>query len=217
MYTLTISRFLQLFVTAALLAASPPALLAATAGSDKPLYKWVDEKGIVHYGDSIPPQYAKQERSILNRHGVEVGRLDAEKTEAERALDAARDRATNDARHRDQVLLTTYLSVQQIEQLRDQRLDLIEGQVRVTTQYLGTLQSRLADLQARSLFYRPYSSNEGAGPMPDALAEDLVRTIKDIRQQERNLAGKRAEQGALRERFQSDIQRYTELTANRKP
>ena len=92
MYALTISRFVQLFVTAALLAASPPALLAATAGSDKPLYKWVDEKGIVHYGDSIPPQYAKQERSILNRHGVEVGRLDAEKTEAERALDAARDR-----------------------------------------------------------------------------------------------------------------------------
>ena len=208
---------MQLFVTAALLAASPTALLAATSGSDKPLYKWVDEKGVVHYGDSIPPQYAKKERTILNRQGVEVGRLDAEKTDAERALDAARDRASSDARHRDQVLLTTYVSVQQIEQLRDQRLDLLEGQVKVTAQYLDTLQGRLADLQARSLFYRPYSANDGAGPMPDALAEDLVRTIKEIRQQERNLEGKRAEQGALRERFQSDIQRYTELTAKRKP
>jgi hypothetical protein len=215
-YTLTISRFAQLFMTAAVLAASPT-LLAATAGSDKPMYKWVDEKGVVHYGDTIPAQYAKQERSILNHQGVEVGRLGAEKTEAERALDAARERAATDARHRDQVLLTTYVSVKQIEQLRDQRLDLLEGQVRVTSQYLDTLQGQLADLQARSLFYKPYSTKEAAGPMPDKLAEDLVRTIKEIRQQERNLAGKRAEQGALREHFQFDIQRYNELTASRKP
>ena len=23
-------------------------------------YKWVDEQGVVHYGDNIPPQYAQQ-------------------------------------------------------------------------------------------------------------------------------------------------------------
>lgn len=208
---------MQLALAAILLAAVPTALLAANTSSDRPLYKWVDEKGVVHYGDSIPPQYAKQERSVLNRQGVEVGRLGAEKTDAQRAADAARDRATTDAHHRDQVLLTTYVSVQQIEQLRDQRLDLIEVQVKVTSQYLGTLQGRLQDLQTRSLFYAPYSSTEGAGPMPDALAEDLVRTVKEIRLQERNLAGKRAEQGAVREHFESDIQRYTELVASRKP
>ncbi len=208
---------MQLALAAILLAAVPTALLAANTSSDRPLYKWVDEKGVVHYGDSIPPQYAKQERSVLNRQGVEVGRLDAEKTDAQRAADAARDRATTDAHHRDQVLLTTYVSVQQIEQLRDQRLDLIEVQVKVTSQYLGTLQGRLQDLQTRSLFYAPYSSTEGAGPMPDALAEDLVRTVKEIRLQERNLASKRAEQGAVREHFESDIQRYTELVAARKP
>jgi len=206
----------QLVLAAALLAAGPTALLAANTGADRPLYKWVDEKGIVHYGDSIPPQYAKQERSVLNRQGVEVGRLNAEKSDAQRAAEAARDRAVTDSRHRDQVLVTTYVSVQQIEQLRDQRLDLIEGQVRVTTQYLDTLQGRLQDLQSRSFFYAPYSSNDGAGPMPDGLAEDLVRTIKDIRLQERNLASKRAEQSVVRERFQSDIQRYTELMADRK-
>ena len=43
-----------------------------------------------------------------------------------------------------------------------------------------------------------------------------MRTIKDIRLQERNLASKRAEQSVVRERFQSDIQRYTELMADRK-
>jgi len=206
-------RIAPVLLTATLLAASPLASFAATSTSDKPVYKWVDEKGVTHYGDSIPAQYAKQERSIINRQGIEVGHLDAEKSDAQRAADAARERVTTDARHRDQVLLTTYVSVQQIEQLRDQRLDLIEGQVKVTSQYLDTLQGRLQDLQTRSLFYRPYSTNEGAGPLPDGLAEDLVRTIKEIRLQERNLAGKRSEQTAVRERFQSDIQRYVELTA----
>ena len=214
-YALITSRIARVLLTAALLAAGTAASLASTTGSDKPMYRWVDEKGVVHYGDSVPPQYAKAERSILNRQGVEVGHVDAEKSDAQRAADAAREQASLDSRHRDQVLLTTYVSVQQIEQLRDQRLDLIEGQVKVTAQYLDTLQGRLQDLQTRSLFYRPYSTNEGAGPMPDALAEDLVRTIKDIRQQERNLATKRAEQGAVRERFQSDIQRFTELTVKR--
>ena len=206
-------RLAPALLTAILVVAGPAASLAATAGNDKPVYKWVDEKGVTHYGDSVPPQYTKQERTIINRQGIEVGRLDAEKTDAERAVDAARDRAANDARHRDQVLLTTYVSVKQIEQLRDQRLDLIEGQVKVTAQYLDTLQNRLQGLQTRSLLYKPYSTNETAQPLPDGLAEDLVRTVKEIRLQERNLATKREEQNLLRERFQSDIQRYSELTA----
>ena len=204
-------RIAPALLTATLVIAGPVASFAAA--NDKPVYKWVDEKGVTHYGDSIPAQYAKQERTIINRQGIEVGRLDAEKTDAERALEAARDRAASDSRHRDQVLLTTYVSVKQIEQLRDQRLDLIEGQVKVTAQYLDTLQGRLQDLQTRSLLYKPYSTNETARPLPDGLAEDLVRTVKEIRMQERNLATKREEQSVVRERFQSDIQRYVELTA----
>lgn len=205
------SSKLQWLAAAVLFVTGGIAIAAQTKQSDKPLYKWTDEKGVVHYGDSVPPQYVKQERRVLNTQGVEVGRLEREKSDAERAADAALLRATNDARHRDQVLLTSYVSVDQIKELRDQRLDLIEGQVRVTTLYVDTLQGRLKTLQSQANFFQPYSSNASADPMPDHLAEDLVRTVKEIRQQERNLAGKRAEQVALRARFQSDIDRYLEL------
>ncbi len=44
-------------------------LLALTGAEPVPagkLYKWVDEKGQVHYGDNIPPEYAEQGRSELN-------------------------------------------------------------------------------------------------------------------------------------------------------
>lgn len=185
--------------------------LAAQNTSDKPLYKWTDEKGVVHYGDSIPPQYAKQERHVLNRQGVEVQRLDGEKSDAQRAADAERERASMIAYHRDQRLIRSYVSVEQIEEIRDQRLDLIAGQVKVTSQYLETLEGRLKTLQTQAQFFKPYSSNGSADPMPDHLAEDLVRTVREIRLQQSNLAGKRAEEQALRNDFQADIDRYREL------
>ena len=51
-------------------------------------YRWIDEQGVVHYGDSIPPQYAQKERTVLNNHGVEVRKLDAQKTPEQLAAEA---------------------------------------------------------------------------------------------------------------------------------
>jgi hypothetical protein len=186
--------------------------LAAQSGTDgRPLYKWTDEKGITHYGDSIPPQYAKQERHLLNRQAVEVGRLEGEKSDAQRAEAAAQERALQRAMLTDDRLRRSYVSVEQIEEIRDQRLDLIAVQVKVTAQYLETLESRLKTLQTQAHFFRPYSSSGSADAMPDHLAEDLVRTVREIRLQEGNLAGKRAEEQKLRTDFQAEIDRYREL------
>jgi Domain of unknown function (DUF4124) len=196
---------------AALLLCAGTAALAAQGTDGKPLYKWTDKEGVTHYGDSIPPQYVKQERRVLNRQAVEVGLLEGEKTDAERKADAERLRALSNAQHRDRVLITSYVSVDQIKETRDQRLDLIEGQVRVTSQYLETLEGRLKSLRTQALFFKPYSSSGSADQMPDHLAEDLVLTVRDIRTQERSLATKRAEQDALRTQFQADIDRYLEL------
>jgi len=44
------------------------------------LFKWTDENGKVHYGDHVPPEYATQERKVLNEQGVEMKTLEAAKT-----------------------------------------------------------------------------------------------------------------------------------------
>lgn len=186
------------------------------SGKEETVYKWVDEKGVVHYGDSIPAQYANRERHVLNEQGVEVDRLGAQKSEEQLIADENQRRQVTGARQRDQILLTTYISADQIEQLRDQRLDLIEGQVKVTTQYLDTLQGRMGRLHSQALFFKPYSASAGAGPLPDQLAADLVRTVNEIRAQKRNLGTKRREQTVLREQFQADLDRYRELKTGRR-
>ncbi|MGH8265249.1 MAG: DUF4124 domain-containing protein [Steroidobacteraceae bacterium] len=185
----------------------------STGTQKEKLYRWVDDKGVVHYGDSIPPEYSKQERDILNKQGVQIGTLEAEKTPAQVAEELRKREAARQSQARDEILLRTYLSAEQIEQLRDQRLDLIESQIKVTTQYLRSRRSRLAELHTQSRLFRPYSTNASARPMPDQLAEELVRTMNDIRVQEESLDTKRNEQQSLRDQFHRDIERFKELKA----
>jgi hypothetical protein len=49
--------------------------------------------------------------------------------------------------------------------------------------------------------------------MPDDLAEDLVRTSNELHNQRKGLDDKRREQAEMRAQFESDIQRFRELTS----
>jgi len=48
----------------------------------KQTYKWVDEKGVTHYGDTVPSEYSQREQHVLNDQGVEVQKRQAEMTPA---------------------------------------------------------------------------------------------------------------------------------------
>jgi len=184
---------------------------AAGTTSSATTYKWVDEQGIVHYGDSIPPQYAEKEHKLLNNQGVEVGHTDAQKTPEELAAEAQAHEAVVKQKQHDSFLLTTYTSVKDIESLRDVRLDQLQGQRTAAEQYVENLHSRLVALQGRVKHFRPYSASPGARRMPDDLAEDLVHTLNEMRTQSNALSSKNQEVVAMREQFDLDITRYREL------
>jgi len=191
--------------------------LACAAASNKSrkdegvAYRWVDEHGVVHYGDRVPPEYAKKERAILNSQGVEVGRLEAQKTPEQLAEEERHRQEQLRRKQHDAFLLTTYTSVSDIEHLRDLRLEQIRGQQRAAELYIETLNSRLAALQTRAMNFRPYSPRAEARRMPDDLAADLVRTLNELRTQRNLLAAKQEEEVAVRAQFQADIDRYREL------
>ncbi len=202
----------------ALCTALAPALPCPAASSNATMspgqtYKWTDDKGIVHYGDSVPAEYAGRERSVLNGEGVEVGHVDAPKTPAQLAAQAQADDLARQRAQRDQTLLSTYVSVKDIEALRDERLAQLDGQLQATSTYIESLASRLGGLQERALQFKPYSSLPNARRMPDDLAEDLVRTANDLRNQRKGMDAKHQEQNDMRAQFEADIQRFRELTA----
>jgi hypothetical protein len=183
---------------------------AATPSSHS-LYKWVDEQGVTHYGDHIPPEYAGQEQHIINSHGIEINHLDAQKSPEQVAAEEQKRFEAEQARNRDHNLLNTYASVQEIERLRDQRVTLLSDQIKVTSQFLELLNGKLKKLRLSGMHFKPYSSEASAPPMPDQVAEDLVRVGNDIRTQEQNLKEKRSEESTMSKQFESDIARYKEL------
>ena len=181
------------------------------AESGRTVYKWVDEHGVIHYGDHIPPEYATQERQVINKQGVEIRRLEAQKTPEQLAAEDQKKLEVEQGQNRDRNLLNTYVSVQEIERLRDQRMTLLSDQIKVTSQFLEVLNGRLKKLRAASLRFKPYSDDPNAAAMPDQIAEDLVRQGNDIRTQEQNLREKRSEEATMGKQFESDIQRFKEL------
>jgi hypothetical protein len=188
---------------------------AATPGNSSSkatvTYRWVDDQGMVHYGDQIPAQYATKDREVLNNQGVPIRHLDAQKTPAQLAEEAQAREALIKQKQHDSFLITTYTSVKDIEALRDARLEQLNVQRAAAQQYVDSLRSRLGTLQTRALNFRPYSDRRDAPRMPDDLAENLVRTLEEMRQQTSALAAKAGEETELRAEFQADIERYKEL------
>jgi hypothetical protein len=195
---------------AAILLASP-GFATTPANNGRVVYKWVDEQGVTHYGDHIPPEYAAQEQHVINSQGVEISRLEAQKTPEQLAAEDQRKAEAEQNRNRDRNLLTTYASVQEIERLRDQRVTLLSDQIKVTSQFLEVLNGRLKKLRDGSTHFKPYSSDPHAPVMPDQFAEDLVRVGNDIRTQQQNLHEKHSEETAMSKQFESDIERFKEL------
>src|SRR5450631_475016 len=195
----------------ALLASPGFAAGAGAAANGRTVFKWVDAQGVTHYGDHIPPEYASQEQHVMNSQGVEINRLDAQKTPEQLAIDDQKKAEAQQSQNRDRNLLNTYASVQEIERLRDQRVALVTDQIKVTGQFLEVLNGRLKKLRTASMRFKPYSSESNAPPMPDQMAEDLVRLGNDIRTQEENLRQKRSEELTMRKQFESDIGRFKEL------
>jgi len=187
---------------------------AAVADTPQKLYRWVDDDGVVHYGDSVPPEYAEAEKQVLNKTGVTVdvmhGKKTPEELAEERRLEEQR-RARELQRRADQALLATYLSVDEIELHRDRRVELFQAQARVTELYLRNLQKRLSLLEEEAAKYQPYSSDPDAPLIEPDLVSELNETRETIERHEANLERFREDEQQIVARFSDDIDRFREL------
>ncbi len=190
-------------------------LLAAGPVAAARLYKWVDEKGEVHYTDTPPPEAARHDRAILNEQGIPVKRIEGEKTPEElaaerrrRAALEARRRAEEARRRHDRMLLATYATEADMVAARDEKIATLETLIRLTRQRIRKLETELERLR------REAAEHERAGrPVSEALRRRIRETRRQIRSNRAFIAAKRREQDAIRAQFERDIQRFRELKA----
>ncbi|MGH8186108.1 MAG: DUF4124 domain-containing protein [Steroidobacteraceae bacterium] len=215
---------IRIALSATLLAAVLAPALADAAQRNKPkssaatreaFYRCKDQKGQTHYADSMPVACQGVDTEVLNDNGMVLRVIEGEPTRAARlkreAVEGKIAKEQEARRVRDRTLTETYLTVEDIERLRDQRLELLTAQSRVTEQNMANLRDRQARLEGQVARFKPYSDNENAPPLPDHLAEEMVNTVNSMRVYEQSLAKNREEQAALKATFDTDIRRFKEL------
>lgn len=177
------------------------------------LYKWVDDNGITHYGETIPPEYAGKDREQLNPEGRVIKseevmtpeRRLAKKKEDEKARED-RQAALEQQRY-DKTLINTYSNVHEIDLARARSLQQIDGRINVLSSYVKSANEKLTSLQTEA-----DNDTKANRKIPDSLQDDLQDAQTRLNKLQQDLEKPIAEKAALEARFDADRKRYIELT-----
>jgi Domain of unknown function (DUF4124) len=177
------------------------------------MYKWVDDNGTTHYGETIPPEYANKDRVELNQAGRVIKSDEVVTPERRRAKEQEDAKKRSDAKaeleqqRHDKTLINTYNSVKEINLARIRSLQQIDARINVINSYLKTASDNLLGLQKEADGYTNTNKK-----IPDSLQEDLQDAQARLAKLQQDLASPKAEKAALEARFDTDKARYIELT-----
>lgn len=177
------------------------------------LYKWVDDKGTTHYGETIPPEYANKDRAELNKSGRLVKKIEVptpaerQAQERENAKKSADEKAALEQKRHDQMLTSTYSNVKEIDLARNRNLQQLNARIENNNSQLKMANDNLLGLQKESEGYTKANKQ-----IPASLQEDLQVSQARVDKMKQNLEKSLAEKTAVETRYDADKARYQELT-----
>ena len=177
-------------------------------------YRWIDKNGEIHYGDQVPAKDTDLGRDKINTGGRVVESVERAKTaeeikiyeEQQRIAEIERQKAEEQAAY-DRALMATFTSVEDMEQARDERISLIEQTIELSRSRLHKQQKELAKLnESRQRFV------EKGQNLPPWIERNENQVLDQIAGIEEYIRDRELEKEQLRQQFNLDIQRFTELT-----
>jgi hypothetical protein len=216
-FAVILALALSTAMAGALGAAEPKARSGQPAKPVGGIYKWVDENGVTHYGQSIPPEYRDGAAEEMNRGGVTVRRIapartpeerQAQEEKAQRELEEQKRLA--EQRRRDRALINTYGSAEEIDAARDRNLAMPVQVLRSLEPRMKKAQARLARLQAQC----DELTNAGKA-VPDYLQEDMDAQRLEVQGLRADMDRQSAQIAIIRTRYEMDRKRFVELTEAR--
>lgn len=175
------------------------------------VYRCRSASGQTFAGQAIPPECMEADVEVIDETGRVVRIIPGRRTLEQLSADKAAKETREAAARRDKTLLATYLTVADIERLRDQRIELLEQQDVITRQYIANLRTRETRLMDSVQRYRPYSTKPNAPALPEQIASEIVNTVKGLQVYEQELAKNTAERERVSNEFATDIKRFKEL------
>lgn len=176
-------------------------------------YKWVDDKGVVHYSDKIPPEAVNKGNVQLDKQGVPIKRTDPAMTPEQRkakaeqeALDKQLAKERELVERRDRALLSTYTMESEIDLARKRALATIDQQIQSSTLYSAQLSKRKVELEAKK-------SALGDKPVPAVLDRELANITSELAKQAELVASRQKDVILVNARYDADTKRWRELRA----
>ena len=196
-----------LLAAALLFAGSPPARAA--------MYKWVDDKGVVHYTDKMPPDAVDKASIELNPQGIPIRKTEPTPTaEQRRAKEQEDERKRQEARQqeelsrRDRALMSSYTNEAEIDLARNRSLQTIRNVVQSSQAYSEQLTKRNAEAEAKKVEFK-------GKPVIPALDRELESIDSELARQAELVAQKQQEAAAITAKYDADKQRWRELVATK--
>ena len=205
------------FLAIASLSVSAAALLASLPAHA--VYKCVDEKGVTHYGDTMPPQCALKAITEMSKQGSVVKKYDAPLTpeqlkaqaeESERRKEY--EKKLSDQRLKDHALISTYGSEREFDMARDKDLATLEARKKTLASRNTDVDAQLTKLQNEMEFYKAGKSKAAkAKEAPPQLVQDFNRATNDRANLDRELAKVDADRVAVTARYDAEKARWKKL------
>src|SRR3989338_8975434 len=173
------------------------------------MYKWVDDKGVTHYGETIPPEYAHRDREELNKAGRVVEKkevLTPEERHAKELEDIKKredEEAVLEQKRRDKALLNTYSSVKEIDLARARNLQQVEARLNSISSQIKMAGDNLAGLQKEADGYARASKQ-----IPASLQEDLQESQARLTKLKQDMEKSKAEKATVEARYDAEKTRY---------
>jgi hypothetical protein len=184
---------------------------AAGTAAGAGMYKWVDDQGVVHYTDRIPPESVSKGATVLDKQGRSVKTIDpaptaeqrkATEAEVERQRDVAKVNA--EQARRDRALTQSFTSEAEIDVARARAVSTMEGQLATIGTYIADMTRRKQEVEKRKAAY-------GTKPVPPAVETELNSVTEELGRQNALQAQKRDALAAIGKKYDADKKRWQEI------
>jgi len=191
--------------------------VAFSTTAEAKLYKWVDDKGVTHYGEVIPPEYTNKSNAQLSDKGRVIKRTEEINNKERRANEEedAKKHIDNEAKleqsRKDKALLNTFSNEKEIDLARDRNLHQVESLISSIQSLQKAARENLKNYQ------REAEERKRAGKKPHAsLQADITESENKLAKLQLDLVKAQEKAAAVKASYEADKMRFRELSGSAK-
>jgi hypothetical protein len=175
-------------------------LTSSCAQADSKIIKWVDSKGVTHYGDKSSMPSTPSHASELSKSGVVIKQNSSNNNKPDTpTIDSEQTR-------RDSALLASYSTVEEIDLALDRNTQIDKITLNNLKQKLEGLNQNLAKNSASQLYF-----SQNKKPIPITISNEELSISNQVTQVKAQITQLQSNIETTRLRYHKDKLRYLEL------